>query len=139
MPTYKLKPGFNHYGYRDSKDSDGNPIIVNGVTQRERYKLKVGETEVMSEERFIEANLKDRFVLVSGSSEAGSSESDEPSSTDWSFIKKKNQTEVLDLISNVQDKETASKIYEAEESGKNREKVLEAARLKYIELGGSTE
>ncbi len=133
MPTYKLKPGFNHYGYRDSKDSDGNPIIVNGVTQRERYKLKAGDTEVMSEERFIESNLKDRFVLVSGEAET------EPDDTDWSFIKKKNQTEVLDLIYNVQDKETASKIYEAEESGKNREKVLEAARLKYVELGGSTE
>lgn len=141
MPQYKLKPGKNHYDYRDAKDDNGNPVLdANNKPVRERYKLKAGDIITMSEERFINANLKDRFTLVSGSSTSSSSsaapENEEVTETDWSFIKSKKQQEVLDLIASVEDKETAAKIYEAEESGKNRDKVLEAARAKYMELGG---
>lgn len=144
MPTYKLKPGKNHYDYRDAKDEEGNPILdTNNRPVRERYKLKAGDTITMSEERFINANLKDRFTLVGGSGSASSStapeEEAEVEAADWSFIKSKKQQEVLDLIMAVEDKETAARIYEAEESGKSRDKILEAARAKYQELGGSSE
>jgi deoxyxylulose-5-phosphate synthase len=149
MLTYKLKPGFNHYDYRDAVDPDtGEKVVVEGKPVRERYKLKAGDTIQMSEERFISANLKDRFALVSGGSNmsaAANTTSESTSETeivpviDWSFVKTMKQAEVLDLISNTEDMSTAAAIYEAEESGKNREKVLEAAKLKYQELGGSTE
>lgn len=145
MPQYKLKPGYNHYDYRDAKDEDGNPALdANNRPVRERYKLKAGDIITMSEERFINANLKDRFTLVSGgssnpssSSSAAPEEDENEPAIDWSFIKTKKQQEVLDLISSVEDKDIAAAIYEAEESGKNRDKVLEAARAKYQELGGS--
>ena len=136
MPTYKLKPGFNHYDYRDQTDEDGNIVKdTNGNPVRERYKLKAGDTIQMTEQRFIDANLKDRFIPVSDSGLAQSEED-----TDWAvLIKNKKQGEVLDLINTVEDKEVVAKIYAAEESGKNREKILEAAEAKYKELGGETE
>lgn len=135
MPTYKLKPGFNHYDYRDQTDEEGSVVKdANGKPIRERYKLKAGDTIQMSEQRFIDANLKDRFTLVSVSALGVQPEEE----TDWSsLIKTKKQNEVLDLINTVEDKEVAAKIYAAEESGKNREKVLEAAEAKYKELGGT--
>lgn len=134
MPTYKLKPRFNHYDYRDQTDEKGEVVKdVNGNPVRERYKVKAGDTIQMTEQRFIDANLKDRFTLVSDSGIAQPEEE-----TDWSsLIKTKKQDEVLDLISTVEDKEVAAKIYAAEESGKNREKILVAAEAKYKELGGT--
>jgi hypothetical protein len=154
MPQYKLKPGFKHYDYRDVKDEETGEVLKGADNKpvRERYQLKAGDIISMSQERFIDANLKDRFSPVGGSgssspsqsSASSASESDEESeesteSTDWSFIKTSKQTEVLSIIAGVEDKETAAKIYEAEESGKNRDKVLEAARQKYMELGGEVE
>lgn len=112
MPLYKLRPGFRHY--------------ENG------QRMKAGETLEMTEERYINANLNDRFTLV-GSEVT----EDKLVENDWSFIKNKKQQEVLDLIAGVEDKEVAAKIYEAEEASKNRDKVLEAAEAKYKELGGT--